>query len=51
VGLPDDWSHAGHYGLRGLKDRIDQLEGSFSVASGENGGVHLHADIPLGSTP
>ncbi len=50
VGLPADWSHAGHYGLRGLKDRIAQLNGSFSVGAGEGGGgVRLHADIPLGS--
>jgi signal transduction histidine kinase len=50
VGLPSDWSQAGHYGLRGLKDRVDQLKGNFSVAAAERGGVRLQADIPLGST-
>jgi two-component system, NarL family, sensor histidine kinase UhpB len=47
VGLPADWSRAGHYGLRGLKDRVDQLDGDFSVGAGSERGVRLHADIPL----
>jgi two-component system, NarL family, sensor histidine kinase UhpB len=49
VGLPADWTRAGHYGLRGLQDRVDQLEGHFSVGAGSERGVRLHADIPLGS--
>jgi two-component system sensor histidine kinase UhpB len=34
VGLPADWLRAGHYGLRGLKDRVDQLGGNFSIGAG-----------------
>lgn len=49
VGLPSDWSQPGHYGLRGLKDRVDQLNGEFSVGAAQGGGVRLTADIPLGS--
>jgi two-component system sensor histidine kinase UhpB len=47
--LPADWSRAGHYGLRGLKDRVEQLGGNFSVGAGDERGVRLLADIPLGS--
>ena len=49
VGLPADWLQPGHYGLRGLKDRVDQLKGSFSVEAAAGGGVRLVADIPLAS--
>jgi two-component system sensor histidine kinase UhpB len=51
VGLPSDWSQPGHYGLRGLQDRVDQLKGTFSVAACAGGGVRLGADIPLRSHP
>jgi two-component system, NarL family, sensor histidine kinase UhpB len=49
VGLPSDWSQPGHYGLRGLKDRVDQLKGAFTLEAAQGGGVRLGADIPLGS--
>lgn len=48
-GLPDDWSQPGHFGLRGLKDRVQQLNGLFHVGSAEGHGVYLSAEIPLGS--
>jgi two-component system sensor histidine kinase UhpB len=48
VGLPADWARAGHFGLRGLAERVAQLGGTFSVANGAAGGVELGAAIPLG---
>lgn len=47
VGLPADWSRPGHFGLRGLADRVAQLGGSFDVDNQVAGGVALTADIPL----
>jgi len=48
VGLPEDWSRAGHFGLRGLAERVAQLGGTFAVANAANGGVELKAEIPFG---
>jgi two-component system sensor histidine kinase UhpB len=47
VGLPADWSRPGHFGLRGLAERIAHLGGTFRVANGEPRGVRLTAEIPL----
>jgi two-component system, NarL family, sensor histidine kinase UhpB len=49
VGLPADWSRPGHFGLRGLAERVEHLAGSFNVGSGPTRGVQLTARIPLGS--
>ncbi len=46
-GLPADWSRPGHFGLRGLADRIERLDGTFRVANRAAGGVELTARIPL----
>jgi two-component system, NarL family, sensor histidine kinase UhpB len=46
-GLPDEWARPGHFGLRGLKDRVEQLRGVFSVGNSAGGGVKLTAEIPL----
>ncbi|MEJ0036727.1 MAG: sensor histidine kinase [Gammaproteobacteria bacterium] len=48
VGLPADWSRPGHFGLRGLAERVERLGGRFSVANSPNSGVKLRAEIPLG---
>jgi two-component system sensor histidine kinase UhpB len=48
VGLAEDWARAGHFGLRGLAERVAQLGGRFSVANGAAGGVELGAEFPLG---
>jgi two-component system sensor histidine kinase UhpB len=48
VGLPADWARPGHFGLRGMEDRVQQLGGSFNIGSHEGRGVRLSADIPLG---
>lgn len=47
VGLAPDWSRPGHFGLRGLADRVESLGGSFTVGNHEPRGVRLRAEIPL----
>ena len=49
VGLPTGWARPGHFGLRGLAERVQQLGGTFSVGSAEGRGVKLAADVPLGA--
>jgi two-component system sensor histidine kinase UhpB len=46
VGLPSEWAKPGHFGLRGLTDRVSQLGGSFSVGNDARGGARLTAEIP-----
>jgi two-component system, NarL family, sensor histidine kinase UhpB len=47
VGLSLQWTRPGHYGLRGLADRVSQLGGAFDIGSRNGRGVCLTADIPL----
>jgi two-component system sensor histidine kinase UhpB len=47
VGLPKEWSRPGHFGLRGLAERVEHLGGSVKVGDREPGGVCLTAEIPL----
>ena len=47
VGLPADWSRPGHFGLRGLKERVASLGGEFTVTNDPGRGVRLAAEIPL----
>lgn len=47
VGLATQWARPGHFGLRGLTERVRQLGGTFTVANGDGRGVRLTADIPL----
>jgi two-component system sensor histidine kinase UhpB len=47
VGLPAEWLRPGHFGLRGLADRVKGLGGSFNVGNGAVAGVRLTAQIPL----
>jgi len=47
IGLPADWARPGHFGLRGLTDRVTQLGGKFEVGSEGTRGTHLAAEIPL----
>jgi two-component system sensor histidine kinase UhpB len=49
VGLPAEWSKPGHFGLRGLAQRVEHLGGAFSVANCPTRGVRLMATIPLGT--
>jgi two-component system, NarL family, sensor histidine kinase UhpB len=50
VGLPTDWARPGHFGLKGLNDRVSQLGGTFRIANAAHKGVELQADIPLAVT-
>jgi two-component system sensor histidine kinase UhpB len=47
IGLPADWARPGHFGLRGLNDRVAQLGGRFEVGSEGTRGTRLAAEIPL----
>ncbi|HUL47536.1 MAG TPA: ATP-binding protein [Steroidobacteraceae bacterium] len=47
VGLPAQWSRPGHFGLRGLAERVEHLGGSLEVRNVEPHGVCLTAHIPL----
>jgi two-component system sensor histidine kinase UhpB len=47
VGLPADWARPGHFGLRGLRERVVHLGGVLTVANREPHGVWLTAEIPL----
>src|SRR3569833_1403946 len=48
VGLPDgSWSRPGHFGLRGLTERVEHLGGRLEVRDREPHGVSLTAEIPL----
>ena len=49
-GLALPWAKPGHFGLRGLTDRVTQLGGTFEIGNGPGGGARLAADIPLGSS-
>ncbi|HEY0941032.1 MAG TPA: ATP-binding protein [Steroidobacter sp.] len=49
VGLPEGWSRPGHFGLRGLQERMAMLRGTLSLVSHEPHGVELTAEIPLGA--
>ncbi|HTC17208.1 MAG TPA: ATP-binding protein [Steroidobacteraceae bacterium] len=47
VGLPQQWSRPGHFGLRGLKERVEHLGGTLEVRNRDPHGVLLTAHIPL----
>lgn len=47
VGLPEQWSRPGHFGLRGLADRVERLNGTLLVSNRQPRGVCLTADFPL----
>ena len=48
IGLPGGhWSRPGHFGLRGLTERVEHLGGELNVRNREPHGVCLTAEIPL----
>jgi two-component system, NarL family, sensor histidine kinase UhpB len=50
IGPPAQWSKPGHFGLRGLNDRVTQLSGTFQVGNAAGGGTRLTAEIPLAAS-
>jgi two-component system sensor histidine kinase UhpB len=49
AGLTQDWSRPGHFGLRGLQERLAMLGGLLTVGAHQPHGVELTAEIPLGA--
>jgi len=49
VGLPANWSRPGHFGLRGLAERVERRGGSLEVPNQEPHGVRRTAQIPRGA--
>jgi two-component system sensor histidine kinase UhpB len=47
VGLATDWERPGHFGLRGLAERVRQLGGAFNIGDKDGRGVRITADVPL----
>jgi two-component system, NarL family, sensor histidine kinase UhpB len=47
VGLPENWSRPGHFGLRGLAERVEHLGGTLQVRNHDPHGVCLGAEFPL----
>ena len=47
VGLPEDWSRPGHYGLSGLRDRVSHLGGKLTLRDHGQRGTLLAAELPL----
>lgn len=47
TGLPEDWSRAGHFGLRGLSERVGHLGGTLTLRKRDRRGTLLAAEIPL----
>ena len=47
VGLPPNWSRPGHFGLRGLAERVERLGGTLHVEAASPRGTRISAQIPL----
>jgi two-component system, NarL family, sensor histidine kinase UhpB len=50
AGLPENWTRAGRFGLRGLRERLATLNGTLNVSNRTTGGVEVFAEIPLTHT-
>lgn len=47
-GLPHDAEHAaGHYGLRGMRERVEGLGGTLTLRSNGQGGTRVEACLPI----
>lgn len=49
-GLPADWQRPGHYGLIGMKERVQTLGGRLEFGAGLKAGVRLRVWLPLTGT-
>jgi two-component system, NarL family, sensor histidine kinase UhpB len=49
VGLPiaESWARPGHFGIRGLTERVEHLGGNLTIGNRDPHGVTLIAEIPL----
>jgi two-component system sensor histidine kinase UhpB len=48
AGLPREAENKpGHYGLRGLRERVEGLGGTFTVAAAGSGGTVIEVRIPI----
>ena len=48
IGLPEEAElRPGHYGLRGLRERVEGLGGAFTAARSQPNGTTIEARIPL----
>ena len=50
-GCRADWSRPGHFGLRGLAERVERLGGTFDVVTASRTACDLTAEIPLVEVP
>jgi two-component system sensor histidine kinase UhpB len=46
-GAADPFSRAGHYGVRGMRERAEALGGDLTIRPGPQGGLEVEACIPL----
>jgi two-component system sensor histidine kinase UhpB len=46
-GAADPFSRAGHYGVRGMRERAEALGGKLSIRPGPLGGLEVEASIPV----
>ena len=46
-GAADPFSRAGHYGVRGMRERAEALGGRLDIRTGPQGGLEVEACIPL----
>lgn len=46
-GLLEDWQRPGHYGVRGMRERARALGGEMRIDNRDEGGVRVHARLPL----
>ena len=46
-GAADPFSRAGHYGVRGMRERAEALGGNLTIRPGPQGGLEVEATIPL----
>jgi signal transduction histidine kinase len=52
IGLPADLNHRpGHYGLQGMRERIEGLGGVLTVGSNGQAGTAIKACLPLIGSP